>query len=133
MRKPLFASRLDGKAARTLCTWLRHAAQLCAPPWLAGLDACVEAQLARQNSSLTKLSEDAFIWCLDRFVLGRQAVIAAPMPPIPKLRVDECGGPIWLAAIVRFQSASIPYWLIWHLLMGVSHVLIYDNNRHGQF
>lgn len=35
---------------------------------------------------------------------------------------------VWLAVIIRLQSGLLRHWIVWHLLQGVSHVLIYDNH-----
>ena len=34
--------------------------------------------------------------------------------------------------IIRLQSARLRFWLAWHLLQGVTHVLIYDNHDQSQ-
>ena len=34
-----------------------------------------------------------------------------------------------MAAIVRLQARQLPYWIAWHLLLGFTRVLIYDNHR----
>ena len=42
---------------------------------------------------------------------------------------------VWLCCIVKLQAAFVPYWITWHLLLGVSHVLVYDNHgsdKHDQ-
>jgi hypothetical protein len=39
---------------------------------------------------------------------------------------------VWLCCIVKFQARLMPYWITWHLLLGVSHVLVYDNHETGK-
>lgn len=36
---------------------------------------------------------------------------------------------VWLSVIVRRDYGSMPYWLLWHLLLGIDHIILYDNNN----
>ena len=49
----------------------------------------------------------------------------------PTFQPVEGDGPsasLWLALIIRLQSTYLRHWMAWHLLQGVSHVLVYDNH-----
>ena len=34
----------------------------------------------------------------------------------------------WMALLVRQQAREVPYWLLWHMALGVSHFIVYDND-----
>lgn len=50
-------------------------------------------------------------------------VVSGPVGSLPS---------VWLAAIVRDQSHMLHEWILWHLLLGVSHILLYDNGSMEQ-
>jgi len=46
-----------------------------------------------------------------------------------KDKTDEHNIIVWLAVFVRRDYGSMPYWLLWHLLLGIDHIVLYDNNN----
>jgi len=42
-------------------------------------------------------------------------------PQAPEVRV-------WIAVLVKNEAQSLLEWLVWHFLLGVEHVLVYDND-----
>jgi hypothetical protein len=39
---------------------------------------------------------------------------------------------VWLAAIVKDQNGMLEDWLLWHLVLGISKIILYDNNSQDQ-
>lgn len=117
-------------------------------------------QAAQQNVSLAVLQARTLQRCLPRPKAGRTRavrdvlargcsgaeLVAPALPGVlpapwhngtgarhPSLQLIGSGTPkVWLAAIVKDQNQMLEEWLLWHLVLGVTKVLVYDNNSRDQ-
>jgi hypothetical protein len=136
-----------GEAAEQLCYWL-HGRQLwggtkdvggpaCATPNSSCIEADMRRTAALHQTSVQTLRMRVMRRCFSRSSKGRVSVVKGVMDR--GCQASDFGTTsamssrglvrpsVWLAAIVRDQSGMLQEWLLWHLLLGVSHVLLYDN------
>ena len=93
----------------------------------------------RRGISQQQLTHEATTACLDPKKSWWPRLAAesgdAPVGTQPRSRLlgrrhSECvakGPSIWLVIMIKDQSRLLPYWLTWHFLLGVSHILVYDH------
>ena len=141
-----------GEAAEQLCYWL-HGRQLwggtevvsgtaCATPNSSCIEADMRRTAALHQTSVEALRMRVMRLCFSRSSKGRASVVkgvmdrgchASDFGATPAISSRGQVRPsVWLAAIVRDQSDMLQEWLLWHLLLGVSHVLLYDNGSMDQ-
>ena len=111
-----------GEAARAVCAWLYYA-----PACRMNASACIERKLAvvarSRSLSVSRLHEVTLRRCMRDHVLGQRPPARLPLEGIAPIQES-----LWLVAIIRMQMRHLVYWLTWHLSLGVTHVVIFDNH-----
>ena len=125
-----------GAAAEHLCFWksLREAGgTICQEQSSECLDAAMRDAAQRSNTTLERFRFETLQRCLWQ---------AQPPPRVETVRRIMARGckvsanvsatrprpHVWMAAVIRDQTDLLAEWLLWHLLLGISKVLLYDNN-----
>jgi len=120
-----------GEAFGQLCFWLRHPSfqAACPAPWASAramncLEAGIAQRAASQNASAAALVGYAIDHCVPRNNSWRGVDLQATAQGRGCPRTPRT----WMALQVRNQAREVPYWLLWHLALGVSHFVVYDND-----
>ena len=131
--------------------------RVCAEPSSTCLESSMRRHAKRHNVSLAMLKARTLQRCLQqpqgsrtravRDVLARgcsggdRAVPAPWRGALPSPWHNQSGAlnltkqatpTVWLAAIVKDQNGMLQDWLLWHLVLGISKILLYDNNSQDQ-
>ncbi|KAJ1453944.1 hypothetical protein M885DRAFT_522904, partial [Pelagophyceae sp. CCMP2097] len=129
-----------GKAYGQLCFYLHSAGARAAcpdPPWgpaAYAAVACIEAALAAKASAAGVEPAALRIWHIDHCEDGIREWWRRVPPGAFKAVLARRGGcagsgpRTWLAVEIREDYASLPYWILWHLSLGVEHIVVYDND-----
>jgi len=131
------ARALEGRGAAygQLCYWLRNEGTrvACPEPWRTrenykSLVDAIEAA-ANETTSARDLVDWSVVHCDDprgdvneKWSNATRGALVAVSGRCP------AGPTTWVALEVRGQSREVPYWLMWHMALGVSHFLVYDND-----
>ena len=130
------APALDPVAAEELCFYLHNsrARTACVAPWLSTNGSTCLTQLLQQHAAASD----------DQRIYKRAILNSCWLPALEEQwwlhvrpgalhralsRYRTAVPRIWIAIEVRQQAASLPYWLVWHLLLGVEHILVYNNDN----
>lgn len=146
-RQMPFSRRIGyGEAARALCAWVYHAPGACA----LDDDVCIESHLNKtahaRGTSVDDVRQRTLNECMREYVLGpsstQNPTATAPtrgrhhLQPLHSTictRSDERQPPLlWIVVIVRLQSRGLTHWLSWHLALGASRILVFDNHRENE-
>ena len=124
-----------GAAAAVLCHWMTRRASArssrCAHPWLSQTAMkCVEDLMSTTSSVASQFQSRQRT--IDMCLTPPDADLPLGVAPMTIAQRAGCaphtGDPtIWMAVIVRDQTEQLRYWIIFHLALGVSRFLVYDN------
>ena len=115
------------------CFWLHHGGHLeCTRPTAACIERALEDKAARRNVTAALLKAHVLQHCLphpphvDSHNLSKAVTRGSCTA-----RVDAGGErlpAVWVSLVVKDQTALLTEWLLWHLLIGATHALVYDND-----
>lgn len=124
------------EAVQHLCFWLEHSgADGCREPNSTCIEGQMQAKAEQHNTSLVLLKAGVLRRCMARR-LG-SAVDPLVLSTVPQWgpcseRSTRARGvpwqPLWVSLIVKDQTDMLSEWLVWHLLLGASHAVVYDND-----
>ena len=119
-----------GEALELYCHWLLRRPAGGAPTDGACLASALRRHAKRMNVSEAAARARTLRRCVPAPRGGHGAVVERVLARGCDLRPEQ--PVVWLAAVVRDQSELLEEWLLWHLLLGVRRVLLYDNNSRDQ-
>mmetsp|Transcript_20563 Transcript_20563/g.61306 ORF Transcript_20563/g.61306 Transcript_20563/m.61306 type:complete len:389 (+) Transcript_20563:953-2119(+) len=131
-----------GEAYGELCFWLAlpedQRASCGGDPWSAKMPRramkCLQQKIAEEGRRRGTSAEAVVTRSIETCEPADDIARWSKLPPaalvaVAKQRSCPTDPATWLALEVRQAAHDVPYWLLWHMALGISHFVIYDNNN----